>query len=323
MAFILLFISSSLFAAIDHKSHKDPSSPPIKIITNNWSSQIVLSHITGFIFQQLGYGVQYIPTSISDQWGALAYGAAHVQVEVWEGTMAEIFERHIKAGSILDAGTHDATTREDWWYPEYIEKDCPGLPSWQALKDCASIFSLPDATNDGDNKAKGIYYAGPWEKPDEARIRALNLDFEVIQLASSDALWVELNKAIKNKQPIVLFNWSPNWVNSRIPGSFVEFPDYKLACEQDPSWGINKSFLHDCGNPKGGWLKKASWKGMEKEFPCAFNILKNLNFNNQQLSDITALVDVDNLSYEKAAQQWLSENQQTWSNWIPQECLHE
>ena len=56
---------------------------------NNWTSQIVLSHITGNIFQHLGYEVEYIPTSTSDQWGALAYGTAHVQVEIWQGTMAD------------------------------------------------------------------------------------------------------------------------------------------------------------------------------------------------------------------------------------------
>jgi len=289
----------------------------IKIVVNNWTSQIVLSHITGSMFQQLGYEVEYIPTSTSDQWGALAHDAAHVQVEVWQGTMAESFNRHVAAGSIIDAGAHTAMTREDWWYPAYVEQDCPGLPSWQALKDCAQIFSPPNSNN------RGVYYAGPWEKPDAARIRALKLNFDIVVLTSGDELWLELEKAIKDKRPIVLFNWSPNWVESRIAGQFIEFPDYDIACEQDPSWGVNKSFLYDCGNPKGGWLKKASARGMEKQFPCAFNALKNISFSNQQLSYISALVDVDKMTYEDAARQWLAENKPIWQKWLPLGCNYE
>lgn len=289
----------------------------IKIAVNNWTSQIVLSHITGKMFQQLGYSVEYIPISTSDQWGALAYGAAHVQVEVWQGTMAESFNRHVSEGSIIDAGTHTATTREDWWYPAYVEQECPGLPSWKALRECAHIFSRPNSNN------RGVYYAGPWEKPDAARIRALNLNFDIVVLTSGDDLWLELEKAIKNKQPIVLFNWSPNWVESRIAGQFIEFPDYDITCEQDPSWGINKSFLYDCGNPKGGWLKKASGNTMKKQFRCAFNALKNISFSNQQLSHISALVDVDKMTYEDAANQWLDENKRIWQKWLPIGCSHE
>ena len=317
---ILLCCSFATFAGkpssiYETDIQQEPSA--IKIIVNNWTSQIVLSHITGKIFQHLGYDVEYIPTSTSDQWGALAYGVAHVQVEVWQGTMAESFNRHVVAGSIVDAGAHTATTREDWWYPEYVEQECPGLPSWQALRDCAQIFSRPNSNS------RGVYYAGPWEKPDAARIRALNLNFDIVILSAGDELWLELEKAIKNKQPIVLFNWSPNWVESRIPGRFIEFPDYDIACEQDPNWGVNKSFLYDCGNPKGGWLKKASAKGMEKQFPCAFNALKNISFTNQQLSHISALVDVDKMTYEDAATQWLNENKHSWQKWLPLGCDNE
>lgn len=298
----------------EQQPKKQQTQEPINIITNNWTSQLVLSQIAGNIFTTMGFDVEYIPSSTSNQWGALAHGAAHVQIEVWEGTMSDQFNRLVSAGTIIDAGTHQATTREDWWYPKYVEDACPGLPNWHALRNCSAIFQRPDS------KGKGVYFAGPWEKPDEARVRALNMGFEVRVLAKGDDLWVELKKAYATETPIVLFNWTPNWVESRYQGAFVEFPPYNPACETDPSWGINENFIYDCGNPSGGWLKKAAAINFKQNYQCAFDTLKNISFNNQQIAFITALVDVDEMNYQAAAALWMKNNTPLWKSWLSEGC---
>ncbi len=311
-SFLTLFCL--LYSISGFASTHDDKTKPIRIITNNWTSQIVLSQVTGRIFQQMGYQVEYTPTSTADQWGALAHGLAHVQVEVWQGTMSEMFNRMIKAGRIVHAGTHDAKTREEWWYPKYVESICPGLPDWKALKNCAQKFETPFS------KPSGTYFAGPWEKPDAARVRALGLDFKVKELSKGDDLWVELEKAVKTKRPIVLFNWTPNWVESIYEGAFIEFPNYSPECETDPNWGINPNFVHDCGNPKGGWLKKAAWAEMEAFWPCAYQTLENINFTNMQIATASSLVDVQNQTIEDAAINWLNDNEKIWRKWIPGNC---
>ncbi len=292
--------------------------PPIKILLNNWTSQLVLSHVTGSIFEKMGYDVEYQQSSVSEQWGALSHGAAHVQVEVWEGTMAKAFDRLVLAQSIEDMGFHMATTREDWWYPDYVEKLCPGLPDWKALKSCSHLFS-----DKKSGSSKGVYVAGPWEKPDEAKIRALELGFDVNPVKKGDDLWVALKKAAKKKKPIVLFNWSPNWVESRYKGKFVEFPDFHPDCETNPRWGVNKNFLFDCGNPKGGWLKKAAWPGLKGQWPCAHEALKKMSLSNEHIAFAAALVDVDNLTYPQAAKRWMEEYPQVWQPWLNSSCRYD
>ena len=59
---------------------------------------------------------------------------------------------------------------------------------------------------------------------------------------------------------------------------------------------------------------------MEAKWSCAFKILKNVNFNNNQIAVASALVDVDKLSYEDAAEKWYRDNQAVWGKWIPEEC---
>ncbi|MCG7496597.1 ABC transporter substrate-binding protein [Vibrio sp. Of7-15] len=307
LAFSLLFSSTN--------SASPPETlDPIKITTNDWSSQLVLSHITAGIFQSMGYKTEFFSTTTNLQWGSLSRGISHIQVEVWEGTMGKMFNRMIDSGSLIDAGNHDAKTREEWWYPKHVEKVCPGLPDWKALNQCYELFLHPETA------PYGRYLGGPWEKPDKARIRALGMQFHVVRVTHSDELRMALTEAIETQTPIVLFNWTPNWVEAQYQGSFVEFPTYSPECETNASWGVNPQFNYDCGNPKDGWLKKAVWAKFPKKWPCAYRTLKNINFSNAMLSELTLWADIDLLSYENAARKWLEQNKSLWQSWIPQQC---
>lgn len=167
---LLLALSQQAFSQTNTFTDIATDKKPIKILSNNWTSQAVLSRISGKIFNSLGCPVTFYNSSVDEQWGALAHGYADIQLEVWQGTMTDQYNRLIQNGSIVDAGSHLAVTREDWWYPNYVEELCPGLPNWEALKACSELFSRPDSSG------SGVYFSGPWEKPDEAKIRALELD---------------------------------------------------------------------------------------------------------------------------------------------------
>src|SRR3546814_14104367 len=83
-----------------------------------------------------------------------------------------------QAGRMVDLGSHTATTREDWWYPNYMEEICPGLPDWKALNACAAKFAAPETA------PKGRYLAGPvdWIKHEKEKIEALELNSNVVKV---------------------------------------------------------------------------------------------------------------------------------------------
>ncbi len=282
---------------------------PIKILTLDWTSQIVLSHIAGRLLQQRGYAVEYLSRDSDSQWFLLSSGHADLQMEVWEGSMSKRFVDLLSRQLIVDAGSHQALTREEWWFPDYVKSECPGLPDWRALNNCARLFAPPGA-------ARGIYYTGPWEKPDRARIRALGLDFEVKQLRDSDALREKLVAAIETSTPIMIFNWTPNWIEAVYAGEFVEFPAHSIECESDPAWGVNSDLAWDCGNPSDGWLKKAVSRQLQAERPCAFEVISRLEFDNNQIAAAAAYVEIDHLSADAAALRWLHENDKAVQSWL-------
>lgn len=287
------------------------SSDPIIIPTHNWSSQIVMSHVVGKIFERMGNNVEYVSTDSQAVYEAVRLGDVHLELEVWEGAFGVAFEEALEKGGIHDAGDHDAVTREEWWYPAYVEEQCPGLPDWQALNECAELFATP-AT-----EPQGRFLGGPvdWLKHDAERVEALGMDFVVVNAGSASALWAELAAAERREQPIVLFNWTPNFIEALYEGKFVEFPPYQEGCKTDPAVGPNPDMTYDCGNPADGYLKKAAWDGMPDKWPNAYAVLRQISFTNAQIAEMAKLVDIDELEPEEAAEVWLEENEDVWKPW--------
>lgn len=308
-------IMSSAIAAVVLSAaplHAADSTDPIIIPIHNWNSQIVMSNVVGQMFEEMGANVEYVSTDSQAVYEAVRNGDVTLELEVWEGAFGASFNAAMEKGGIVDAGDHNAVTREDWWYPDYVADLCPGLPDWEALNACAATFATPET---GD---AGRYLAGPvdWLKHDQERVDALGMDFKIVNAGSASALWAELAAAKKRGEPIVLFNWTPNFIEAVHPGSFVEFPAHEPGCDKDPSVGPNPDATYDCGNPPNGYLKKAAWEGMAEKWPAAYEVLTRISFTNPQIAEMAKLVDVDEYEPEEAATVWLEANEDVWKSWI-------
>lgn len=305
-------VMATLAMAIPTGLLAQESEDPIIIPTHNWSSQIVMSHIVGNMFEEMGYNVDYVSTDSQAVYEAVRLGDATLELEVWEGAFGQAFKEALEKGGIEDVGGHDAVTREEWWYPKYVEEICPGLPDWEALNACAEKFATPETA------PKGRFLGGPvdWLKHDLERVEALGMDFDVVNAGSAAALWAELAAAEKRGEPIVLFNWTPNFIEALYPGAFVEFPEYVEGCKDDPSVGPNPDMTYDCGNPANGYLKKAAWDGMKDKWPKAYEVLKKISFTNAQIAEMAKLVDVDEMEPDEAAEAWMEQNEDVWRPWL-------
>lgn len=304
IAATLAIVPSTVFAA--------DSKEPIVIPIHNWSSQIVMSNVIGQLYEEMGNNVEFVTTDSQAVYESVRLGDVTLELEVWEGAFGASFRAALEKGGLHDAGDHDAVTREDWWYPMWTKEACPGLPSWEALNECAEVFATPETGG------KGRYLDGPvdWLKHAKERVEALGMDFVVINAGSAAALWAEIGAAEPSKKPIVVFNWTPNFAEAVWPGEFVEFPEWVDGCDKDPSVGPNPDALYDCGNPADGYLKKAAWDGMEEKWPTAYCVLKEISFTNPQIAQMAKLVDTDELEPEEAAAEWLDANRDVVDPWV-------
>lgn len=281
---------------------------------NDWPSQRLLSKIVGSKIEQLGYSVEYLPISSTNQMGALRKGFVHIQVEFWQTYNDGVFSKAVKNGYIEDLGLHTAFGREDWWYPDYVGKLCPELPDWQALKKCSSLFS------DDSHGTKGVYYTGPWNYRDAAMIRSLGLNFAIERLTNAEQLGQKLYQAKKANKAIVLLHWSPSLIDTRIKGHFIEFPEFEPACENDASWGVNKEMLYDCGNPKKTYIKKAAWPGVKKKWPCVYQLMKKVNFTTEMIAQASILLGEEHKTEQQAKATWLAKYGEKSKVWLEFSC---
>lgn len=305
LLFLLLILTIKVYAF---------SEEVIVLPLNDWPSQRLLSKIVGDKIEQLGYPVEYLPISSTDQIGALRKGFVHIQVELWQSYDDGDFSKAVNKGYVEDLGLHRAFGREDWWYPEYVDQLCPELPNWRALKKCSALFS------DGNHGSKGVYYTGPWNYRDAAMIRSLGLNFTIERLKNAEELLQKLHQANKAKKAIVLLHWSPNWVDMRIKGRFIEFPEFEPACEKDVSWGINKDMLYDCGNPKKTYIKKAAWPGLKHKWPCVYQLMKEVNFTTEMISHASSLYGIEKKTEQQAKALWLDKFAQQSKVWLEFTC---
>ena len=284
---------------------------PIVIPIHNWSSQVVMAHVIGGIFEEMGHRVKYVPADSQSVYESIRKGDVSISHEVWESAFGKSFEKAVRTGRVIDAGSHAAYTWEEMGVPNWvIEKNlCPGLPDWTALKnpDCAKNFVT------SDSRGKGRMLEGPksWHQDlIPQRITALGLSslWTIKFTGSADALWAELDSAKKQGRGTIIFNWTPNFTDMQ-GFTMIEWPKYKPGCR--PSDGGDGR----CGSPKG-YLKKAASAKFAKTYPDAFRVFKKIEFTTKDIGTMAAYRDLDRMSHEYAARKWLSLNRHKWEYWL-------
>lgn len=289
------------------------SNDPIKLTLHDWSGQLINTRIMGSILQEAGYNVDYVQADYIAQFAGLKTGDLHLAMEIWETTGREALDDATATGKVVNVGETGLMAIEEWWYPSYMKDRCPGLPNWEALKDCAEEFAT------AETDPNGRYVGGPvtWGGFDDERVEALELDFEVVHAGTDAALFAELESAYQRQDPIVLWVYVPHWAPAKYDGEFVEFPPYSAECYSDPSVGVNPDMAYDCGKPRGP-IWKAAWAGLQDKWPGAYDIISAYNINNDEMSAMVGKADLDGVEIETVVSDWMSANKDRWSGWIAQ-----
>ena len=300
----------SVATASPSMAFQPESDQTIKLMVADWSSMAIDTEILNIILSTYGYKVEKVVADDTARYPGFEAGDLTIALETWQTTQNEVFSASLATGKILDMGELGPHAKEDWWYPAYMEEKCPGLPDWQALKNCAEAFSTPETA------PKGRYLGAPvsWGGYDEERIKALDLPFEVVHAGTDAAMFAELKSAYERKAPIILWVYEPHWAPTVFKGSFIKFPPYEQACYSDPSWGVNPKAAYDCSKPEG-WIKKMAWAGGEKVWPCAYDITRKFTIDGKELGQLVYEVDVNGRTVEDVAMEWAKKNEATWRSW--------
>ena len=289
------------------------STDPIKLTLHDWSGQLINTKIMGRILEEAGYSVEYVQADYIAQFAGLKTGDLHLAMEIWETTGREALDEATATGNVVNVGETGLQAIEEWWYPLYMKDRCPGLPNWEALKDCAEEFATAETS------PYGRYVGGPvtWGGFDDERVEALELDFEVVHAGTDAALFAELESAYQRQDPVILWVYVPHWAPAKYEGEFVEFPPFTPECYSDPSVGVNPNMAYDCGKPRGP-IWKAAWAGLQDKWPGAYSIIEAYKLSNEEMSAMVGKADLDGVDVDTVVSDWMDANKDRWSGWIGQ-----
>ena len=280
---------------------------PIKLAINEWTGQHVSTHVAGDMLEAAGYKVEYVTAGYMNMYQAMAEGELHGAMEIWSSNVSEDYAKKVADGGVVELGNLELDAKEGLAYPAHVADLCPGLPAWEALRDCAMTFATAETIPQG----RLVDYPADWGTPGADRMTGFDLPFKAVPAGSEGALITELRASTEKKSPLLIVFWQPHWAMSAYDVKFVDLPIGNDDCFNDASWGSNPNATHDC-DFSATRIFKAGWAGMEEKWPAAFEILSNYTLSVDAQQPMMGAIDVDGGNIEDVVAAWMAENEATW-----------
>lgn len=280
---------------------------PIKLAINEWTGQHITTQIAGRILEAAGYDVEYVVAGYQNMWLAMSEGQLDAAMEVWASNVTDQYRQLEEAGKIEHLGELGLEAREGFVYTPPTAELCPGLPDWEALADCASIFVSPDTIPLG----RAVDYPAEYGTPGKERIEALGLPFKAIPAGSEGAAVAEIRASVERETPLLIFFWRPHWAFAKYDLAFVELPEGTPECYNDPAYGPNPDVTGDCDLLPSA-IFKAAWPGLKDKWPAAYEILKGFTLSVDDQEPMIEAIDVEGQSLESVTSNWVEENTSVW-----------
>lgn len=296
-----------LMASTGYAAELGATDEPIKLAINEWTGQHVSTHIAGSMLEAAGYKVEYTTAGMMNQFQAIADGDIHATLEIWSSNVSDEYAKKVAEGTIVELGDLGLDAKEGIAYPAHVADLCPGLPAWEALKDCAQVFATADTIPMG----RLVDYPADWGTPGADRMTGFDLPFKAVPAGSEGALITELRAATEKKSALLVTFWQPHWAMSAYDVKFVELPVGNDECFNDPAWGTNPNAVNDCDFAPSR-IFKAGWSGFADKWPAAYEILSNYQLSVEDQQPMMGAIDVDGGSVEGVVGDWMAANEATW-----------
>lgn len=282
------------------------SEDAIKVVLNDWTGQHVSTKIAGELLKKMGYNIEYVSAGALPQHAGLQQGNLHVQTEVWTNNIGDIYPKAVEAGEIIVLGQLGLEPKEGWIYPPYMEEKCPGLPSYEALYECAQAFAAAETFP----KGRLITYPADWGTRSRDIVASIDLPFDAVPGGSEGAMVAELKSAYAAKEPIIMMFWQPHWMFADFDLNWVEWPGSDVECVEE-----TQTKDKACGFQQAS-VDKVVWSGFEAKWPAAFKMLTSYTLNNSDENNAILEVDNKGRDIDEVVAEWLANNEDRWKPWI-------
>ncbi|MFP4043746.1 MAG: ABC transporter substrate-binding protein [Rhodosalinus sp.] len=289
-------VAAALAAPAVQSAELGDTDDPIRFALVEWTGQHLTSRIIGSALEEMGYDVEYVSVGYLVSGTAAADGDVHATLEVWDNNLGDLFPQLLESGRLENLGDVGLEAGEGWMYPDHVAELCPGLPSWEAVQDCAQEFATAETFPQG----RFLSYPSDWSNRSEVLIEGEDLDYRAVPAGSEGALVAELKAAAETDSPLLMMFWAPHWVLSEVDVSWVDMPD-----EIREEYSITQPNVF-----------KAVWPGLKDKWPAAYEVIRTAKITNEIQEPLMARIDRDGEDTKAVVAEWMAANEDIWRPWI-------
>lgn len=257
----------------------------IVIGSNNWAENIAVSNMWNILLKEKGYDVEIKAMEKSPLWIGLSQGDIDLSLELWLPTTDKPLMDKYK----------DKVELHDVWYegagsglvvPKYVNVD--NIEELNANKDLFQVNGKPSIV--------GIEPGTSLMRMTDEAIQDYGLELELVN--GSEAMMLgALEKAISNKEPVLVGLWNPHWA----------FNKYELKYLKDPKTSY--------GEPDD--IYYFSRLGFSSDYPEVKNWLDKWQMDDNTLGSLMAVIN-ESPTPEEGAEKWIKENREVVDQWLQQ-----
>ncbi len=236
-------------------------------------------------------------------WQGFGTGEVDAIVENWghEDLKQKYVEEQKTA---VEAGPTGNTGVIGWWVPPWMAQEYPDITDWRNLDRYAPLFE----TSESGGKGQLLDGDPSFVTNDEALVRNLDLDYQVVYAGSEAALITAFRKAQEEKTPLLGYFYAPQWFMSEVPLVKVDLPPYTEGCDADPEKVA-------CDYPEYELDKIMSREFAESGSP-AVDLIESFSWTDDDQNVVARYIAEDGMSPQEAAQKWIGDNPEEVEAWL-------
>ncbi len=279
----------------------------LNMAINNWVGYEANAYVVGRVAEtELGCTVEYKRIDEQVSWKGFGTGEVDVVIENWghPELQSKYIEEKGGDGSATDLGLTGNDGIIGWYVPPWMAEEYPDITDWENLNKYSDLFKTSET---GD---KGTFYDGDpgFVTNDEAIIKNLDLNYEVVFTGSETALIEGFRSAEENQEPYIGYFYEPQWFLAEVPLVKINLPPWK---EGDPVEGPDVATDY----PPYPLNKVVSTEWAESGSPSV-DLVKNFNWTNEDQNLVAKSIAVDKMEPEDAADQWIEDNPDKVEAWL-------
>jgi glycine betaine/proline transport system substrate-binding protein len=288
----------------NNTSSSGKSCGTFNIAVNPWTGYVADAYVVGQLAQEkLGCTVSYKDVKEEVGWQGMASGTIDTILENWGHQ--DLVDKYIKQQkTVEDAGQTGNQGIIGWYVPPWMVQKYPDITDWHNLNKYASLFK----TSESGGKGQLLDGDPSYVTNDEALVKNLHLNYQVVVGGSEAALIQSFRSAEKNHTPLLAYFYEPQWFFSEVKLQRVHLPKYTPGCDSDPAKVA-------CDYPPYHLNKLISTKFAASGSP-AVTLVKNFQWTNDDQNTVAQYIAKDGMKPADAAQKWIDANPDLVNQWL-------